>query len=274
MADTRAPLTLSDLYLYPVKSLGGFRVPEAAIEPRGLRHDRRWLLVDERGQFLTQRSQPTMALLHLEYAHNGFIVRHIQRPELKPLLVPFEAEHKGTQFVTVWDDMVFAFRGLREHDEWFSEALGQPCRLVHMPEAALRTADGGEARGLVSFADAYPFLLIGQASLDDLNRRLAEPVLMNRFRPNLVVHGAEAYAEDAWGSFAIGGNAFEGVRTCGRCVLITTDQQTAERTPEPLRTLAQYRTVGKHVMFGLNVVGPETGRLRVGDTVEVLGYRN
>ncbi|KUG09660.1 MOSC domain-containing protein [Solirubrum puertoriconensis] len=274
MADTSALLTLSDLYLYPVKSLGGFRVSEAAIEPRGLRHDRRWLLVDERGKFLTQRTLPKMALLHLEYAHNGFIVRHIERPELKPLLVPFEAEHKGTQFVTVWDDMVFAFRGLREHDEWFSEALGLNCRMVHMPEAALRAPDGGDARGLVSFADAYPFLVIGQASLDDLNQRLAQPVPMNRFRPNIVVRGAAAYAEDTWHNFSIGGNHFEGVRPCGRCVLTTTDQQTAERTPEPLRTLAQYRTVDNSVMFGLNTVGPEQGLLRVGDAIEVLSYRN
>ncbi|GAB2959552.1 MOSC domain-containing protein [Hymenobacter coalescens] len=267
-----SPLSLTELYLYPVKSLGGLRVPEAQITPRGLRHDRRWLVVDQRGQFLTQRTEPRMALLHLEYAHNGFIIRHIQRPDLRPLLVPFEAEHKGTQFVTVWDDMVFAFRGLREHDEWLSEALNQPVRLVHMPEAALREADGGEAPGLVSFADAFPFLLIGQASLDDLNRRLPAPVPMNRFRPNLVVGGAEAYAEDRWHEFRLGELTFRGIRPCARCVLTTTDQQTAQRGPEPLRTLASYRTVGHKVMFGMNVVGPEQGWLRVGDAAEVLSY--
>jgi len=273
MAETLAPLTLTDLYLYPIKSLGGLRVPAAHITPRGLRHDRRWLLVDENGRFLTQRTMAAMALLHLEYAHNGFIIRHIGRPDLKPLLVPFDAEHKGTQFVTVWDDMVFAYRGLRAHDEWLSEALGLRCRLVHMPEAALRSADGGEAPGLVSFADAFPFLLIGQSSLDDLNQRLEQPVPMNRFRPNLVVSGARPYAEDQWQDFRVGEVAFTGIKTCARCVLITTDQQTAERTPEPLRTLAGYRSVGNKVMFGLNVVGPEQGLLRVGDAVQVQGLR-
>ncbi|OON68778.1 MOSC domain-containing protein [Hymenobacter sp. CRA2] len=271
MSSALASPTLTDLYLYPVKSLGGLRVPEAELTPRGLRHDRRWLVVDQRGQFLTQRTQPQMALLHLEYAHNGFIIRHIQRPELRPLLVPFAAEHKGTQFVTIWDDMVFAYRGLQEHDEWLTEALGQPVRLVHMPEAALREADGGAAPGLVSFADAFPYLLIGQASLDDLNQRLPTgPVPMNRFRPNLVVAGTEAYAEDTWQEFRLGELTFQGIRPCARCVLTTTDQQTAQRSPEPLHTLASYRTVGNKVMFGMNVVGPASGLLHVGAPAEVL----
>jgi uncharacterized protein YcbX len=275
MAFASAPTLLTDLYLYPVKSLGGLRVPAAEVTPRGLRHDRRWLVVDPRGQFLTQRTQPQMALLHLEYAHNGFIIRHIQRPDLRPLLVPFEAEHKGTQFVTVWDDMVFAYRGLPEHDQWLSEALGQPVRLVHMPDAALREADGGNAPSLVSFADAYPFLLIGQASLDDLNQRLPTgPVPMNRFRPNLVVSGAEAYAEDTWHHFELGGLSFQGIRPCARCVLTTTDQQTGQRGSEPLRTLASYRGVGNKVMFGMNVVGPERGELRVGAPLTVHSYHS
>ncbi|RTQ45234.1 MOSC domain-containing protein [Hymenobacter gummosus] len=273
MAPAPAPSILSDLYLYPVKSLGGLRVPEAELTTRGLRHDRRWLVVDQRGHFLTQRVLPQMALLHLEYAHNGFIIRHIQRPELRPLLVPFMAEHKGTQFVTIWDDMVFAFRGLPEHDEWLTEALGQPVRLVHMPDAALREADGGHAPGLVSFADAYPYLLIGQASLDDLNQRLgADAVPMNRFRPNLVVSGAAPYAEDSWLHFQLGEADFHGIRPCARCVLTTTDQQTAQRGPEPLRTLARYRTAGNKVMFGMNVVGPAGGRLRLGDALTVHSY--
>lgn len=272
MAAPSAPLTLTDLYLYPVKSLGGLRVPQAQLTTRGLRHDRRWLVVDPRGQFLTQRTHPQMALLHLDYAYNGFIIRHIQRPDLRPLLVPFEAEHKGTQFVTVWDDMVFAFRGLPEHDEWLTEALGQPVRLVHMPDAALRDADGGHAPGLVSFADAYPHLLIGQASLDDLNQRLPDAVPMNRFRPNLVVSGAAPYAEDTWYEFQLGDLTFHGIRPCARCVLTTTDQQTAQRGPEPLRTLAGYRTQGNKVMFGMNVVGPAQGLLRVGDAATVISH--
>ncbi|WP_400191862.1 MOSC domain-containing protein [Hymenobacter sp. B81] len=265
-----APLLLADLYLYPVKSLGGFWVPSAEVQGRGFRHDRRWLVVDAAGQFMTQRTTPAMALLHLELAHNGFIIRHISRPELKALLVPFEPTGTRTQFVTVWDDMVFAVRGTLEQDQWLSEALGQSCRLVFMPDVALRSADGGEAPGLVSFADAFPFLLIGQASLDDLNRRLEHPLPMNRFRPNLVVSGAAPYAEDSWQDFRIGELTFRGVRPCARCVMTTTDQLTAERSVEPLRTLAEYRKVGSKVLFGLNVVGPGAGTLHVGDPVRVL----
>jgi uncharacterized protein YcbX len=213
-----------------------------------------------------------MALLHLELAHNGFIVRHIQRPELPPLLVPFEASPERTQFVTVWDDMVFAYRGTPEQDQWLTEALGQPCRLTYMPDVALRSVDGATQPGLVSFADAYPFLLVGQASLDDLNQRLALPVPMNRFRPNLVVSGATPYAEDSWKALQVGTLAFQGIRPCGRCLVTTTDQLTAERSPEPMRTLAEYRKVDNKVMFGLNVVGPGSGRLRAGDAVHVLDY--
>ncbi|KAA9332419.1 MOSC domain-containing protein [Hymenobacter busanensis] len=267
-----ASLLLADLYLYPVKSLGGFRVPEAEVQARGFRHDRRWLIVDARGQFLTQRNIPEMALLHLELGHNGFVIRHIRRPELRPLLVPFEASADRTQFVTVWDDMVFAYRGTNEQDQWLSEALGQPCRLVFMPDVALRPVDDGKVPGLVSFADAYPFLLIGQASLDDLNQRLEQPLPMNRFRPNLVVTGTLPYAEDTWHEFRVGELAFRGIRPCGRCPVTTTDQLTAERSAEPLRTLAQYRKAGNKVMFGMNVVGPASGVLRTGGAVEVLSH--
>ncbi|GAA4373824.1 MOSC domain-containing protein [Hymenobacter koreensis] len=269
-----ATLSLADLYLYPVKSLGGFRVTEAEVQPRGFRHDRRWLIVDARSQFMTQRTTPEMALLHLEPAHNGFIIRHTRRPDLLPLLVPFEAQPDRTQFVTVWDDMVFTYRGTNEQDQWLTEALGQPCRLTYMPDVALRPVDGAAVPGLVSFADAYPFLLISQASLDDLNQRLAQPVPMNRFRPSLVVSGATPYVEDSWHGFQIGNTAFEGVKPCARCLVTTTDQHTAERSAEPLRTLSEYRKVGNKVMFGLNVVGAGSGILRTGDAVQVLTYHN
>jgi uncharacterized protein YcbX len=143
---------------------------------------------------------------------------------------------------------------------------------VFMPDMALRSADGGNAPGLVSFADAYPFLLIGQASLDDLNQRLAEPLPMNRFRPNFVVTGTMPYAEDTWRDFHVGGVGFQGVEPCLRCAVTTTDQQTAERAAEPLRTLATYRKMGSKVAFGLNVIGPASGLLQVGADVSVSSY--
>lgn len=273
-----ASLILQDLYIYPVKSLGGIRLTEAHVELRGLRHDRRWLIVDENNKFMTQRQTADMALLQVAPAYNGFLLTHTQRPDLLPLYIPFAATPERTLFVTIWDDMVFAWRGTREADEWLSEALGRTAKLVYMSDMVRRDVEPehNPADQLVSFADGYPFLLIGQSSLDDLNTRLAQPVPMNRFRPSLVFSGGPAFGEDDWAQFRIGNTEFRAVRGCGRCVLTTVDQQTARRNPggEPLRTLAAYRTVGNSVLFGQNVTGTGQGHLRVGDVVEVLSYKN
>ncbi|OUJ72537.1 MOSC domain-containing protein [Hymenobacter crusticola] len=272
-----APLTLSDLYIYPVKSLGGIRLTEADIELRGLRHDRRWLIVNERNQFMTQRQHAEMALLDVHPAYNGFLLTHRQRPELLPLYVPFEASPERTLFVTIWDDMVFACRADKAVDEWLSIALNQPCKLVYMSDMVRRDVEPelNPKNTLVSFADDYPYLIIGQSALDELNTRLDQPVLMNRFRPNLVFSGGAPYAEDTWNEFQIGDLAFRAVRACSRCVMTTIDQQTAEKSShgEPLRTLATYRTINKKVMFGQNVTGPKQGTLRVGDALTVLTYK-
>ena len=272
-----ASLTLTGLYLYPVKSLGGYAVPEANVTARGLRHDRRWLLVDERNRFMTQRQQPELALLAVAPAYNGFLLSHRQRPDLLPLFIPFEATPDRTLFVTIWDDMAWAWRGTPEADEWLAEALGRPCRLVYMSDMVRRDVEPehNPEGQLVSFADGYPFLLIGEAALNDLNARLAQPVLMNRFRPNLVFGGGTPYDDDNWEEFAVGGVPFRAVRGCGRCVLTTIDQQTAAKSPvgEPLRTLATYRMAEGSTLFGQNVTGPGQGRLRVGDAVTVLSRK-
>ncbi|RSK36173.1 MOSC domain-containing protein [Hymenobacter metallilatus] len=272
-----APLLLSDLYIYPVKSLGGIRLTEAQIEARGLRHDRRWLLVDEHNRFMTQRQTAAMAHLKVAPAYNGFLLSHQQRPELLPLYVPFTATPEKTLFVTIWDDMVFAWRAKPECDEWLSEALGQPCKLVYMSDMVRRDVEPeyNPEGQLVSFADGYPFLLIGQESLAELNTRLAEPVGMDRFRPNLVVSGGEPFAEDEWEQFQVGEATFRAVRACGRCVLTTINQHTAQKNTagEPLRTLATYRTQGSKVMFGQNVTGPGQGILRLGDAVHIVSRK-
>jgi len=257
--------------------LGGYAVSEAEVTPRGLRHDRRWLLVDERNRFLTQRQQPALALLAVAPAYNGFLLTHRQRPDLLPLFIPFEATPDRTLFVTIWDDMAWAWRGTPEADAWLSEALGFTCRLVYMSDMVRREVEPylNPEGQLVSFADGYPFLLIGDAALADLNSRLAQPVPMNRFRPNLVFGGGEAYEDDAWHEFQIGTTTFRAVRGCGRCVLTTIDQATATKNPtaEPLRTLATYRQAEGSTLFGQNVTGSGSGRLRVGDAITVLSRK-
>ncbi|WP_240731453.1 MOSC domain-containing protein [Hymenobacter radiodurans] len=248
---------------------------EATVEARGLRYDRRWLIVNERNQFMTQRQTAEMALLQVAPAHNGFLVTHRTRPDLLPLFVPFDATPERSLFVTIWDDFVFAWRGEVAADQWLSEALGCTCRLVHMSDMAMRPVDPtlNSADAVVSFADAYPFLLIGQGSLDELNSRLADPVPMNQFRPNLVFSGGSAHAEDTWHEFQIGELRFKAVEACGRCVVTTIDQISGRKNPETLRTLASYRTLGGKVMFGQNVTGPGYGQLHIGDALTVVSYK-
>jgi len=276
MSASTSAITLSGIFIYPVKSLGGISVPAAELTPLGLRHDRRWLIVDARNRFLTQREHAEMALLAVEPAYNGFLLRHRQRPELLPLYIPFEAQPDKTLFVSIWDDLVWAWRGTPEADAWLTEALGQPCKLVYMSDMARREVEPDKpelnpAGTLVSFADGYPYLLATEESLAKLNAQLAEPVPMNRFRPNLVVSGAPADAEMAWADFRIGGQDFRAVRGCGRCIVTTIDQATAEKNPagEPLRTLATYRKPDRKILFGQNVTGPASGRVQVGDAVSL-----
>ncbi len=266
-------LHLSAIYVYPIKSLGAIRLETAAVEARGLAYDRRWMLVDEHNTFLTQRKYPQMALLRVEIRPDGLRVFTSGKPDL---LMPYEPQRGEELRVTVWDDTCTAIAVSAEADQWFSEAIGFPCRLVYMPERSIRPVDERYARedDHVSFADAYPFLLIGEASLNDLNVRLTEPVPMNRFRPNFVVSGSEPFAEDAWHGLRIGNSLFYGAKPCARCILITIDQTTAAKGKEPLLTLAGYRSANNKVYFGQNLLyGGEGTQVRVGDVVEVVSRR-
>lgn len=261
---------LSALTIYPVKSLKGIAVTEAALAPRGLAFDRRWMLVDAFGVAMTQREYPRMALVRVEVTPHGLLC---VAPEGEPLLVPFAGE--GRPFaVEIWGDHCQAVTVSREADEWFSRFLGLTCHLVQMPETTARLVDTEYAHAgeVVSFADGYPFLLIGQASLDALNQRLAAPLPMTRFRPNFVVTGAEPFAEDGWQRVQIGDAVFAPVKPCARCDLTRVDpDRGVVAGKEPLRTLATFRKVGSQVMFGQNLLlVTGGGTLRVGDPVRVL----
>ncbi|MCU0353566.1 MAG: MOSC domain-containing protein [Cytophagales bacterium] len=263
-------LILSAIHVYPIKSLGGFAVDEARVEERGLQHDRRWMLVDADNRFLTQRTDPRMALLQVNIAGNQLIVS--KKGGTDSVGIPLQPESNEPLRVTVFDDTCDAVTVSHEADDFFSDYLRLRCRLVYMPDSSIRPVDAryAVADNHTSFSDGYPFLLIGQASLDDLNSRLAEPLPMNRFRPNLVVTTAEPHAEDTWREIQIGETTFFGVKPCGRCVVTTTNQETAEVGKEPLRTLATYRKSGNKILFGQNLVfGRVGGRVRVGDAVIV-----
>ena len=259
-------LTLAGITVYPVKSAAGIALQEWEVDQFGLRYDRRWMVVDQAGEFLSQRSHPRMALVTTGIL-NGTL--RLEAPDMAALEIPLDPQPTVHTSVRVWKDRCGATWMGERPARWFSDFLGTACNLVHMPDETLRPADPTYAPDgtRVSFADAFPFLIISEASLADLNRQLAEPVPMNRFRPNLVIAGAEPYAEDGWDRLEINGVRLRIVKPCARCVVTTTDQSTAVRSQEPLRTLGRYRKVWGKVMFGQNAVQETVGRLHVGDPV-------
>jgi uncharacterized protein YcbX len=261
-------ITLSSLHVYPIKSCGGLSPAEWDVDSFGLRHDRRWMVATLTGAFLTQREEPRLALIRPALTPDALVLRAPGMPDLAVPLVPPKSDRVR---VEVWDDVTDGVPVAPEAAQWLSRYLGALVRLIWMPDDVLRPTDPTYAEGYrVSFADGFAFLLISEASLEDLNRRLETPLPMNRFRPNLVVRGTEPFAEDAWRRLRMNGIEIDVVKPCDRCVVTTTDQDTAERGKEPLRTLATFRLVDGKVLFGQNVVHRGTGRLAVGAVVEVV----
>ncbi|GIV45998.1 MAG: hypothetical protein KatS3mg036_0816 [Ignavibacterium sp.] len=268
-------LTLTEIFVYPIKSLGGISLTEAFVERRGLQYDRRMMLVDENGIFITQRDFPQMALLKTKIEANTLKVYHSQLNHSIILSLNNENDTSLTKIkVKIWDDICEASLISKEADYFFSVMIGTKCRLVYMPEDEIRIVDRERKyvtdEHIVGFADGYPFLIIGQSSLDDLNRRLENPLPINRFRPNLVFSGGQPFEEDNWKDFFIGKIKFRAVKPCARCVITTTDQQTAERSNEPLRTLSTFRINGNKVLFGMNLVAYNSGKVKVGDNITLL----
>ncbi|MGW0335570.1 MOSC domain-containing protein [Streptomyces sp. NPDC003011] len=269
---------LQSIHLHPVKAFRGLAPREAVVEPWGLAGDRRWALIDDGGKVVTQRQQPRLALAAAELLPGGGV--RLSAPGRKPLTVsvprpwgrvPVQIFRDKVEAVPAEDDAAHA---------WCSAFLGADVRLVHMDDPATRRpvdpeyALPGET---VSFADGFPLLLTSAASLDALNALISEgdhahegPLPMNRFRPNVVVAGAAAWAEDHWSRITLGEVVFRVAKICGRCVTTTTDQDTADRGREPLHTLGRHRRVGGRLAFGQNLVPETPGTIRVGDPLTVL----
>jgi uncharacterized protein YcbX len=264
---------LAALNVYPVKGLKGIALDAARCTDRGLEHDRRWMVVDAQGEFLTQREHPMMATVWTEITADALV---LSAPDLPSVEVPLQPRSSATVRVRVWNSVCDAVPASSPADAWLSDYLGLQCRLVYMPDSTRRNSNPAYAgdESVVGFADGYAYLLTGEASLADLNARLAarnHPALpMNRFRPNLVVAGSAAFAEDRWGEIRIGEAILRTAKPCGRCQITTTDQATGEvRGPEPLATLSSYRDSREFgVMFGMNLVTVRAGMVRVGDPVE------
>lgn len=266
-------LSLSGLYRYPLKSGRGEALQRSAVDGLGLHGDRRWMLVDaDNGRFITQRLLPQMSQLSALYdARGGLTLSAPGRDDLSVALPDPEQDLRG---VIVWRDSLRVPDAGDAAAAWLSDLLGKSCRLVQVPEGRTRQVDTAYAqRGdHVAFADGFPLLLIGQASLEDLSQRVGQPLSMLRFRPNLVVTGSEPYAEDSWKRIRIGEVEFDVAKGCSRCILTTIDPQTGERNAqrEPLATLKTYRERDGDVFFGQNLLPRGVGELQLGMTVEVL----
>lgn len=262
------PIVLSQIAVYPVKSMAATYPTAADLVGTGLRHDRAWMVVEEDGTFLTQRQHPAMARIA---ALPGETTLTLSVDGGPPLEIPIRKDG-ATREARVWDDRVKAVDQGDEAAAFLSDFLGRPCRLVRMAPAFRRSlrASYHAPDKTVGFADSAPLLLISEASLADLNSRLREPIPMDRFRTNLVVSGGTPYQEDSWTRIRIGAATFRIKSRCIRCQIITVDQSTGRKDIEPLETLESYRVGPKGVPFGVKVVHETMGTIRVGDEVEVL----
>jgi MOSC domain-containing protein len=262
-------IVVSELNLYPLKSAAGFSVDRMVLQTRGPEHDRRWMLINKQGEFITQRQYSRMCLIHTSVENNAQLT--LSANGMQPLVIT-PAEVAKTLTVQVWEDRVQANDCGDEAANWVSEFLGERCRMVFMPETTQRPVDPNYARNneIVSFSDGFPLLLISQESLDEFNTHLSSSITMKRFRPNIVVQGGGAFAEDDWQVIRIGNIEFSLAKPCSRCVIPSIDPDSAEKQPEVVRALAKHRRRDGKVYFGQNLLHNRHGSIVLGDWVQVV----
>ena len=262
-------LTVSELAIHPVKSLGRTVLPQMQFDRFGPQGDRRYLVADGDGRFVTQREHPRMALIQVTL---NAVSLEFSAPDMPAFSLATAYANAPQRRVTVWRDSVQACDMGDAIANWLSAYLGIAVRLYHMPDSSVRPVDPnfGSADDRVSFADGFPVLLIGAASLQAFNSALPEPIGCERFRPNIVVAGAEPYAEDNWRRVRIGALEFDVVKPCSRCVIPSIDPRTATKQPIVVQTLAKLRRRGNAVYFGQNLIHRGRGSIALGDEVIVL----
>lgn len=271
-------IEIDRLFVYPIKGCRGISLESCNVVSGGLEHDRRYMIIDETGRMVTRREEQRLTRITVERSAAGFVVRsELEHRAALDLPLTFEAapeEFSVWVNSSVWRDTPRA----RLHDEgsqWLSALLGRNLRLVYLPEESLRQVNPARARvgDKVSFADGYPLLLTSSSSLDELNRRLPSPIGMHRFRPNVVVRGAASFAEDTWAALTLGKLPCTAPKLCDRCVVITMEEGSSEKSVEPLKTLATFRRWDGAVWFGTNVIPSDTGTLEVGNQVHIDEFR-
>lgn len=253
-------MTVQDLFIYPIKSSRAQKMPQLQIQEGMVVGDRQWMLIDDSGKFLSQRTFPKMALIEVFY-EKGILTIGLGKMFFK---IPGSNSFQRRATVKVWDDTFEAALEPDLYSQGIAQYLGVSCRLA-------RYAPYSQREKTISMADSRPLLLVNTKSLEDLNSKLQEPVAMDRFRPNIVFAGTEAYEEDRWQRIQIGEVVFSKPKKCSRCIMIDVDQKTGEaKGPEPLKTLASYRRGEKGVDFGVLWTPENEGVVRPGDSIQVL----
>ena len=273
MTTVNSKFIVNELFHYPVKSFAGESISSASVLAAGFEFDRHWMLVDEEGQFLSQRKNPAMALLKAYIEEEQLILSIPGQSAIAINLLPDD----NWRSVKVWNDQLKALNIDAAADKLVSQFMKKTCHLVVMSKQQQRTISDPAAQGIVSFADAFPYLLIGTKSLATLNNKLDKQVVIQNFRPNIVVSTSSAHEEDFWHEIMIGGVRFKNVKLCGRCILTTVDPETGLRSAdqEPLKTLLSYRqATNSEVLFGCNLVAMNEGRIYQGDQLVVLSYKD
>ncbi|MET1254414.1 MOSC domain-containing protein [Aliikangiella maris] len=262
---------LSEISIYPVKSLSGIQLDEAKVETIGLQQDRTMMLIDENNVFITQRKYPELALLEVKLKHNTILIKS---PKQQPIQISASDFQVTPLPVTIWKDNCYGCVASESINSWFSEYLGFTVKLVTYYHTNPRPTDVKYSKpgDIVSYADGYPVLVISSGSLADLNSRLQQPVSMKHFRPNIVIDNCEPYAEDDWQQIRIGEVIFDAVKPCSRCILTTVNPQTGIKDPqqEPLKTLTQYRKFDSGIIFGKNLIPHSSGKIKLGDQLTII----
>lgn len=261
--------SIDSLYIYPIKSLQGIRINRGLLVNEGLQYDRQWMLVDQHKQFLSQRKIAHMATLKTAIHNDTLVVSNAQGDSIT---LQLNARHAGNISVTVWHDTVMAYAENDSVNEWFSEQLGTPCKLVRLAdnEQRLIDPDYAKAQEVVSFSDGFPLLIVAASNIDLLNSKLDMPVNMDRFRPNIVIDGLPPHGEDQIESIIINDIQIDLVKPCSRCSIPSIHQTSGIKRPDILRALLPYRQIGKKIYFGMNGIHKKCGLINTSDKIQII----
>ncbi len=262
-------MKIKDIIIYPVKGMAGISVPSAMTTNRGFQHDRTWMLVNAEGKFITQREYASMALFKTKIDSSELVVEF----EGDEISIPLVPSNSSKQRVKVWRHIFDATLVSDHVDQWFSNKLNMECRMVYMgpDDKRHKSLIKAPRKTELSFADGYPYLIIGTASFDGLQSKLEEPIAINRFRANIIIETTDPHCEERWDFIEVGGAVLKMIKPCARCPVVNINQETGESTKSVLKTLSTYRKMSSKVYFGMNTVSIEDGEIKVGDFVLVNG---